>query len=438
MRAAVVFNPVKVDRKALARAIEGAQPEDWDEALWFETAEDDQGKQAAEDARDAGVDVVLVAGGDGTVRVAAEALAGSDTALALVPSGTGNLLARNLGIDVTFLRASVRTAFDGRDRPIDLGWTEFERPDGEQVRHGFAVIAGFGLDAAMIENTDDELKKRVGWLAYVDAIVKSVKRIKRAKMRYRVDGDQQRTVGLNTLMVGNCGALQGNVVLLPDAEVDDGRLDVAIVRPDDLFGWLQVAKFVAVNSAMLHRVLRRQKLVGPQKNVPTLGYGQCERFDARLDGPMPVQVDGDAFGEAVAMRFTVQRHALTVKVPQPFGEQAAAQLGRIRDSFAPRHAAGGTRAGVPAEPESDDADASHDAPADATEDATRDSELDAPAAADQGFPEEAEDDTAPGATPPEGGDDAEHGDSTAQAHDDAADQDSIEHAPRDESSPRDE
>lgn len=315
MRAAVVYNPVKADRRALEKAVASAQPREWDEALWFETDADDDGRKAVESAVAEDVDVVLVAGGDGTVRMAAEILAGTGTALALLPSGTGNLLARNLGIDVTFLRASVRTAYDGRDRRIDVGWAEFERPDGGRAKHAFAVIAGFGLDAAMIENTDSELKRRLGWLAYVDAIVKSFQRIRRVRMRYRVDGGQQRTVGLNTLMVGNCGALTGNVVLLPDAKVDDGRLDVAILRPKDAYGWLQVVKYVAVNSALLTRVLRRRRLIGPQKAVPTLGYGQCTSFKARLDEPMPVQIDGDPYGEAIAMQFTIQPNALVVKAP---------------------------------------------------------------------------------------------------------------------------
>ncbi|WP_144720545.1 diacylglycerol/lipid kinase family protein [Agrococcus jejuensis] len=316
MRAAVVYNPVKADRRALEKAIEGAQPDDWDEAVWFETDADDDGRKAVEAAIAEGVDVALVAGGDGTVRMAAELLAGTDIALAVLPSGTGNLLARNLGIDLTFLRASVRTAYDGKDRRIDVGWAEFEREDGAKAKHAFVVIAGFGLDAAMVQNTDAELKKKVGWLAYVDAIVKSVQRIQRVRMRYRVDGGQQRTVGLNTLMVGNCGALTGNVVLLPDARIDDGRLDVAILRPKDAFGWLQVVKYVTVNSALLTRVLRRKRLIGPQKAVPTLGYGQCAEFKARLDEPMPVQIDGDPYGEAIAMRFSIQPGALTVKAPQ--------------------------------------------------------------------------------------------------------------------------
>lgn len=312
----MVYNPVKADRRALERAVASAQPSDWDDALWFETAADDDGRAAVESAIAEGVDVALVAGGDGTVRMAAELLAGTDIALAVLPSGTGNLLARNLGIDLTFLRASVRTAYDGKDRRIDVGWAEFEREDGDKAKHAFVVIAGFGLDAAMVQNTDAELKKRVGWLAYVDAIVKSVRRIQRVRMRYRVDGGQQRTVGLNTLMVGNCGALTGNVVLLPDARIDDGRLDVAILRPKDAYGWLQVVKYVTVNSALLTRVLRRRRLIGPQKAVPTLGYGQCTEFKARLDEPMPVQIDGDPYGEAIAMRFTIQPGALTVKAPR--------------------------------------------------------------------------------------------------------------------------
>lgn len=315
MHAAVVYNPAKADQRALEKAITATQPTDWDEPQWFETSKDDNGQQAAKDAVAAGADLVLVAGGDGTVRVAAEVLAGSDVPMALVPAGTGNLLARNLRIDVTFLRAAVRTAFDGHDRLVDLGWAEFEHTDGSKTKQAFAVMAGFGLDAAMIEATNEDLKKRLGWLAYVDAIGKALRRVNRVKMRYRVNDDQQRSVSLNTLIVGNCGVLTGNVVLLPDARIDDGLLDVAIVRPDDVYGWLQVVKYVAVNSALLHRVLRRRRIVGPQKNVPTLGYGQAKSFTARLDAPMPVQIDGDTFGEAIAMRFSIDKGALVVRVP---------------------------------------------------------------------------------------------------------------------------
>lgn len=97
-------------------------------------------------------------------------------------------------------------------------------------------MGGVGLDAQMLVNTDEDLKKKAGWLAYVQAIGRSLKGGRRIKLRYRLDGKASREVRVHTLMIGNVGALTGDVVL-PDAEVDDGVLDVVALRPDGLVGW---------------------------------------------------------------------------------------------------------------------------------------------------------------------------------------------------------
>src|SRR4051794_37820191 len=121
-RAAVIFNPTKVDLKKLKASIARAESEaGWAKSLWLETTEQDPGLGQARTAIEKGVDVVLAAGGDGTVREVAEGLRGSDVALALLPSGTGNVLARNMELTLTNLDELVHTAFGGQDRRIDLG-----------------------------------------------------------------------------------------------------------------------------------------------------------------------------------------------------------------------------------------------------------------------------------------------------------------------------
>ncbi|WP_430591672.1 diacylglycerol/lipid kinase family protein [Humidisolicoccus flavus] len=314
MQAAVVFNPVKSDQRALERAVAASAPADWEETLWFETAADDSGKQAILDALAAEVDVILVSGGDGTVRIAASLIARTNVPLTIIPAGTGNLLARNLGVDLVWLKQAVQTAFTGKDRTIDLAKIEVELEDGSRSNHGFAVIAGFGLDAAMIEQTDEDLKKKVGWLAYVQAIQKAFTRLDSVSLSIKVDGATNRRIRVNTLMLGNCGLLQGNMRVLPDARLDDGKLDVAMLHAKNLRGWLQVLRYVIDNSLLFRRELRRRGLMKPPKSIPTLGYFQCKSVDARLSEPRPLQLDGDVIGDIVAFRLTVDPDALLVRV----------------------------------------------------------------------------------------------------------------------------
>lgn len=115
-QSAVVFNPVKVAddfRDTVSRRLSEAG---WSEPLWLETAEDDPGRSMTAKAREAGVDLVLAAGGDGTVRVVADGLAGTSIALGVIPAGTGNLLARNLDLPLDE-GAAVEVAFAGTPEP---------------------------------------------------------------------------------------------------------------------------------------------------------------------------------------------------------------------------------------------------------------------------------------------------------------------------------
>ena len=146
-----------------------------------------------------------------------------DVALALLPSGTGNLLARNLKLTLDDLEHSIHSAFTGEDRQIDLGMIEIRRADSRIDRHSYVVMAGLGLDAKMLANTDEELKAKIGWLAYVKAIAIALRDKNQLRLRYTLDDGGVRSLRAHTVIVGNCGSLQGNVMLMPDAAVDDGR-----------------------------------------------------------------------------------------------------------------------------------------------------------------------------------------------------------------------
>ena len=152
-RAAVVVNPTKLDddeafRKSVRRVTDD---HGWDEPLWLETTAEDPGRGQAEAAVSAGVDLVLACGGDGTVTACAEGIAGTGVPLAIIPMGTGNLLARNLGLP-TGLDEALAVALGGVQQPIDAG-----RVNGTL----FVVMAGLGLDARMLSGASDPLKKQL-------------------------------------------------------------------------------------------------------------------------------------------------------------------------------------------------------------------------------------------------------------------------------------
>lgn len=319
-RAAVVYNPIKVDVERVRAAVASAESEHgWAKSLWLETSEDDPGCGLGRQAIEERVDVVIAAGGDGTVRAVGEALRGTGVAISLLPSGTGNLLARNLGLDVnaSHLEASVMNAFTGYDTAIDMGVVEIDREDGASEEHSFLVMAGLGLDAKMIANTDPALKKRVGWLAYVDAIARALVDKEVLRVRYRLDGGEERMTRAHTLLVGNCGALPGNILLLPDAEVDDGLFDIVALRPEGIGGWARVWVGIFWENGVLKRSSAGRKLLGlRQKPVRALRYLRGRRFDVSLDRPEDFELDGDEFGMITGFRARVDPAALVVRMPR--------------------------------------------------------------------------------------------------------------------------
>ncbi|HEY8320059.1 MAG TPA: diacylglycerol kinase family protein [Amnibacterium sp.] len=323
--AAVVYNPIKVDLDALRETVHtAAQQAGWGDTRWYETSEEDPGTGQAKQAVDDGAEVVLSAGGDGTIRAVAEGLRGSDVPIALLPSGTGNLLARNMKLTLDRLEESVTTAFTGTDRRIDLGVVELERPDGKRETRAFLVMAGLGLDAAMIENTDPGLKKKVGWLAYVGGIARSVGSKNYIRLRFKLDDQPTRNLRVNTMLIGNCGLLTGNILLLPDAVVDDGVFDIVALRPEGFFGWVQILVKVVWENGVLRRSSLGRKILSNTKEVRTLRYLRGKEIVIRPDDPRPVQLDGDTFGQIVALRAKVEDLALAVRIPRDEADELPA------------------------------------------------------------------------------------------------------------------
>lgn len=321
---AVVYNPTKIERAELEKIVDPAQQDaGWEDTLWLETAEDDPGTGMAREAVEKGADVVLAVGGDGTIRSVAEGLRGSGTPLALAPQGTGNLLARNLELTLDNLPESVDAAFNGVTRAVDLGVAQWSRPGGEQGERAFVVAAGVGLDAKIMSTTDEKLKKKVGMLAYVKAGLEALLSNHRMRISYSLDGEQPRQAKLHTILIGNCGSIGGNVLLLPDAAVDDGVLDVVGILPKGIFGWPRVAWKVLVDNWLLRRT--RSKFVREQRDRSReLNYEQCREIEIHFRNPEEVELDGDHFGEILTLRVHVEEGGLLVQMPADWSPADAA------------------------------------------------------------------------------------------------------------------
>lgn len=314
--AAIVVNPIKVDLPVIREAVAAAEARHgWGETVWFETTEDDPGTGQAEKALERGVDVVIAAGGDGTVRTVAEVLRGTGTPVALLPSGTGNLLARNLNLTLDDVEHALDSAFGGADRPIDVGVADIRDADGKKSTHAYLVMAGLGIDAKMLAATDDELKAKAGWLAYAKAIGAVLRDKNELRLRYQLDGGRVHAVRAHTVMIGNCGSLPANILLLPEAAVDDGEFDIVVLRPEGFVGWVQIVVKVLWENGVLRRTSAGRRLMGSSKEVRALNYLKGSEFILRLSRPEDVELDGDLFGKAAAIKTWIDPRSLIVKVP---------------------------------------------------------------------------------------------------------------------------
>jgi YegS/Rv2252/BmrU family lipid kinase len=291
-RVAVVFNPATGGgegaerRHDTERALAGAGLE----VRWLETTREDPGQGVTRRAVAEGVDLVMAQGGDGTVMACVTGLAGSEVPLAVLPGGTGNLLAANFDIPAD-LDGSVEVALHGDRRRLDVAAMGDDR---------FVVMGGIGFDAAMLADADPRLKERLGAVAYVISGLGQVRR-RPARFQLRLDDRDPFTRVGQGVLVGNLGRLQGGLPIMPDARPDDGLLDVAVLRTRTLPDWLRLA---------LRVLLRRRR------KDPELEVFRARRVEVRCDRPQPVERDGDPAGDADHLVVEVVPAALTLCVPK--------------------------------------------------------------------------------------------------------------------------
>jgi YegS/Rv2252/BmrU family lipid kinase len=308
---AIIWNPTKTEKKTLEAALAETIGDGSDAVIrWWETTEDDPGQGVAEKALGAGADLVVVAGGDGTVRAVAEHLADgrADAELAIVPLGTGNLLARNLGVPINDVPAAIARAFQGESQAIDVGWVDIDLDTGTE-RHAFVVMIGFGIDAHMIAETNDDLKDKAGWLAYVESLGRALSASEIVPFHITSDDEPGRDEEGHTLLIANCGSLQGGLTLLPDADPSDGELDYLVLSADSFAQWAGTLKTMMWDNGLKRLITNADDVT----STDAVNHGRTKRLAVTLPEARAFEVDGEGIGETRAFTVTIQPSAIRVR-----------------------------------------------------------------------------------------------------------------------------
>ncbi len=288
-RSAVIFNPSKATDPAKTKReiCDALLARGFADPQWLETTAEDPGTSQCREAVKNGCELVFVSGGDGTVRACIEVLAGTEVPLAVLAAGTGNLLARNFDIPQK-LDAAVELAATGNTRQLDVGVA-----DGQH----FAIMAGMGFDAEMLDDAPEKLKAKVGWPAYVISAAKHL-REPRHTFTLTLDNAAPMTVRGRGVLIGNVGKLQGGLPVLPDAVPDDGLLDIAVISAKSLAGWAILAVSV---------VLRR-----PSKRLETF---QAKSILLTCEDKLPTELDGEVIGSSDRLEISVEPRSLRLIAP---------------------------------------------------------------------------------------------------------------------------
>ncbi|MFF5637152.1 diacylglycerol kinase family protein [Streptomyces sp. NPDC012825] len=312
-RAVVVRHPHACGDEDTARVRSVLRHHGYAEQRWTDTTpEDPSGGLAARltGAEADPFDLVVVCGGDGTVRACADVVTGTGIPLAIVPCGTGNLLARNLGLPAEPV-AALREALSGRAAGLDVGRI---RGDGLEPTR-FAVMAGAGFDAAMVRDASPRLKEHLGWAAYVLSAARHL-RDPRMRLSIRLDGGAPLERRARMVVIGNVGSLQGGLPLLPEARPDSGRLEVVLLDPRGVTGWLAAAGYL-VSRGPGGRAPRPSGARERTAAHGALEYFGAARVDLRFARPQPREVDGDVLPAGTRLTAEIEPGALRVCLPAP-------------------------------------------------------------------------------------------------------------------------
>ncbi|MFI7438864.1 diacylglycerol/lipid kinase family protein [Nonomuraea indica] len=285
-----------LDRLRVLIAEEGVS-----ELRWYEVSKSRKAPKKVRRALERGADLVFVWGGDGMVQRCADEMADSGVPMAVLPAGTANLFAANLGIPAD-LDEAVRIGFHGRREKLDLGVLNGEH---------FAVMAGAGFEADMIADADGQAKKRLGKLSYVRAAVRHVGG-PLVPMKIKIDGTLWFDGRASCLLLGNVSRIAGGVAAFDDA------------RPDD--GWLEVGVSTAKGPVQWARVIGRMAL-GRSDGSPFVRVTRARKVSARFGIPLTYELDGGEREPTTRIKAKAAAGALVVCLPPADGNGGDAPTG---------------------------------------------------------------------------------------------------------------
>ncbi len=251
-------------------------------------------------AADDGFDVVVVSGGDGTVREAVDGImkSGAQIPLAQIPTGTTNFVARAMLIPVT-VRGAIELLDKGKPMPFDIGYL----PEHDLY---FVFVAGTGYDARLIHDTPPHLKKKIGFFAYVTTGIRHLKTVQPVRMELDVDGEIKH-LRAHTVMAVNIGTIPDlGFAFAPDMDPHDGKLNVEIMSTRSI--WTSVVVFLRILTKRYH-------------GFSDLKHIQARRIRVASEPPFPVEVDGDPLGTTPFVAEVIPA-GMTFLVPQIYTRDA--------------------------------------------------------------------------------------------------------------------
>ncbi|AEV87938.1 sphingosine kinase [Actinoplanes sp. SE50] len=257
--------------------------------LWYEVPKSRKAPKQVRKALREKPDLLVVWGGDGMVQRTLDVVAGSDTPVAIMPAGTGNLLAGNLGIPTDMERA-VEIAFEGDRKRLDLG-----KVDGEH----FAVMAGVGFDGAMIKDADGALKDRFGKLAYVWTGIRHVDG-DAPRTTIKIDGTAWFDDTASCVLIGNVGTITGGIHAFDDASPTDGWLDVGVATAQGALQWARALGTMAVKRS---------------DSSPFVRTTRARKIDVKLESKLEYELDGGARSRTKRFSASIVPAAVQVCVP---------------------------------------------------------------------------------------------------------------------------
>jgi len=301
VRIGLIFNPTAQGDKA--RHLRKQLDEIRDECTLLPTEGPGHAEDLAEQAVKDGIEVLVAAGGDGTVHEVVNGVVRHPEGLAqiklgVLPLGTVNVLARELKVPLDF-EAAWRVIRRGCNRWIDLPWMEFQM-EGQTTKRCFPALAGAGMDARACEQVEWETKKRSGQFAY---LVAGFQTLREDLPAFTVKTPEKTIERADLIMFGNGHMYGGPFDIFPHANLQDGKVDAIVV--ERVAGW----RFPEYTQAVL---------TGNLPEVEGVHYLQGDQVELIPHGEMrvPVQLDGDAMGQLPA-KVSVQRLGLQIVLPEP-------------------------------------------------------------------------------------------------------------------------